>query len=292
MTIHNMPLSLGIGVRRHKPKQKAGRLTQPASNAPLPIAALGARSEAKSSKSKPLTLVRSVPTLSVDSLNPLVRKSIGMNLIKSKKRVSDHGEVFTPPWMVDAMLDLVKAEAERIESRFLEPACGTGHFLVTVLDRKLSSVERLYARTPFERRHFSLLALMSCYGIELLADNVAECRANMLGLFKEHIRPDDPSDLAKAAVHVLAVNVIQGDALTMKSADGSAIVFAEWGYLGKGRFQRRDFRLDVLTGTSSFKAEGSLFAGLGQQEIFQPVKTYKPVTIEALARIDTSQEAA
>lgn len=214
-----------------------------------------------------------------------------MNLIKSKKRVSDHGEVFTPPWLVDAMVELVRSEAERIESRFLEPACGTGHFLVTVLERKLRSVARLYARTSFERRHFALLALMSCYGIELLADNAAECRDNMLGLFKEYIHPDDPAELAEAAQHVLAVNIIHGDALTMKSVDGSAIVFAEWAYIGRGRFQRRDFRLDVLTGTSSFKAEGSLFAGLGQHEIFQPVKSYKPLTIEALAQSDTPQEA-
>ena len=92
-----------------------------------------------------------------------------MSLVKSKQRVTDHGEVFTPPWMVEAMLDLVEDETERIDARFLEPACGSGNFLVAVLRRKLAAVEMRYGRSDFERRHFALLALMSIYGIELLA---------------------------------------------------------------------------------------------------------------------------
>src|SRR5258705_109016 len=103
-----------------------------------------------------------------------------MSLIKSKKRVADHGEVFTPPWMVEAMLNLVNDETERIDSRFLEPACGTGTFLVRVLERKLGAVEIKFRMSEFEKRHYALLALMCTYGIELLADNIAECRANML----------------------------------------------------------------------------------------------------------------
>ncbi len=86
-----------------------------------------------------------------------------MNLVKSKKRVVDHGEVFTPPWMVEAMLDLVKGETERIDSRFLEPACGSGNFLVRILQRKLAAVEIKYGRSDFERSQFALLALMCVY---------------------------------------------------------------------------------------------------------------------------------
>ncbi|NBU12930.1 MAG: SAM-dependent DNA methyltransferase, partial [Betaproteobacteria bacterium] len=104
-----------------------------------------------------------------------------MALVKSKQRVADHGEVFTPEWMVDAMLDLVKDESERIDSRFLEPACGSGNFLMTVLRRKLATVDQKFGKSDFERRHYGLLALMCIYGIELLPDNIAECRANMLG---------------------------------------------------------------------------------------------------------------
>src|SRR5580698_7206112 len=102
-----------------------------------------------------------------------------MNLIKSKRRVADHGEVFTPPWLVEKMLDLVRGETERIDSRFLEPACGSGNFLVPVLQRKLAAVEAKFGRSDFERRHYALLALMCTYGVELLADNIAECRANL-----------------------------------------------------------------------------------------------------------------
>ena len=103
-----------------------------------------------------------------------------MSLIKSKKRVADHGEVFTPEWMVDAMLDLVKEESERIDSRFLEPACGSGNFLVKVLKRKLCAVELKFGKSEFEKRQYALLGLMCAYGIEILEDNIIECRANML----------------------------------------------------------------------------------------------------------------
>jgi hypothetical protein len=96
-----------------------------------------------------------------------------MSLGRSKHRIADHGEVFTPAWMVEAMLDLVKDEAERIDSRVLEPACGSGNFLVQVLRRKLAGVELKFGRADFEKRHYALLALMCTYGIELLADNVA-----------------------------------------------------------------------------------------------------------------------
>lgn len=113
-----------------------------------------------------------------------------MSLIKSRQRVADHGEVFTPPWLVERMLDLVRGETERIDSRFLEPACGSGNFLVPVLRRKLAAVERSYARAPFERGQYALLAVMCAYGIELLADNIAECRANLLEVFAGYLSLD------------------------------------------------------------------------------------------------------
>ena len=103
-----------------------------------------------------------------------------MNLVKSKRRVADHGEVFTPAWMVEAMLNLVKDETDRIDSRFLETACGSGNFLVQILRRKLAAVELKYGRSDFERRQYVLLALMCIYGIELLVDNITECLANVL----------------------------------------------------------------------------------------------------------------
>ncbi|KAB6716660.1 MULTISPECIES: DNA methyltransferase [Roseobacteraceae] len=216
-----------------------------------------------------------------------------MSLIKSKKRVADHGEVFTPEWMVDAMLDLVKEESERIDSRFLEPACGSGNFLVKVLKRKLCAVELKFGKSEFEKRQYALLGLMCAYGIEILEDNIIECRANMLEVLADYLRIDESDDLYGAASHVLSLNLIQGDALSMKGYDGAPITFSEWGYLGKGKFQRRDFRLDVLTGSSAFSAEGTLFSHLGKHEIFTPTKTYPPMTVRDLAaRGDNPQEAA
>lgn len=206
-----------------------------------------------------------------------------MSLVKSKERVADHGEVFTPAWMVEAMLDLVKGETERIDSRFLEPACGSGNFLVQVLQRKLAAVELKFGRSDFEKRHYALLAVMCIYGIELLADNVAECRANMLEVLTDALDLDATDDLARAAAYVLSQNIVHGDALTMRTAEGKPITFAEWGYLGRGKFQRRDFRLDVLTQMSTAVEEESLFP-LDQHEVFTPVRSYPPVRLVELAR--------
>lgn len=203
--------------------------------------------------------------------------------IKTRQRVADHGEVFTPAWMVEAMLDLVKEETERIDSRFLEPACGSGNFIVQIVRRKLAAVELKYGKSDFERRHYALLALMCVYGIELLPDNIAECRANVLEIFAEYLNLDEASDLYRAASFVLTQNIVHGDAMKIRTCDGQAIVFAEWGYLGKGKFQRRDFRLDTLTQSSAFSATDSLFADLGRHELFQPVKSYPPMTIGDLA---------
>jgi hypothetical protein len=207
-----------------------------------------------------------------------------MNLIKSKKRVADHGEVFTPPWLVEKMLNLVEGETERIDARFLEPACGSGNFLVPVLQRKLAAVEAKFGKSAFEKQHYALLALMCCYGIELLPDNIAECRANMLEVFAEYLNlTDDTDETYRAAFFVLSLNLVHGDAMTMLNMRGAPISVVEWGYLGKGKFQRRDFRLDVLTGAASFSAEGSLFSQLGRQEIFTPTKVYPPMTTRDLA---------
>lgn len=208
-------------------------------------------------------------------------------LIVSKQRVADHGEVFTPGWLVDAMLDLVKDETERIDSRFLEPACGSGNFLVKILKRKLGAVEVRYGKSDFEKRHYALLALMCIYGIELLQDNIEECRANLLEIFAEYLDLDPANELYGAARFVLLQNIIHGDAMKMVAADGSPITFAEWGYLGKGKFQRRDFRFESLTQMSSLrkvdpakdqdgKQQWELFAAIARHEVFQPTPTKYP----------------
>lgn len=206
-----------------------------------------------------------------------------MSSIRTRKRVADHGEVFTSSWMVEAMLDLVKEESDRIDSRFLEPACGSGNFLVPILSRKLAAVEMKFGRSAFEKRNFALLGLMCIYGVELLSDNIAECRENLLRTFATYLDLDARDELHRAARYVLSQNVVHGDALTMLDDSKQPIAFPEWGYLGKGRFQRRDFRFDVLTHSSAFSASDSLFAHLGKHEIFTPIRTYPICTIKKLA---------
>ena len=142
-------------------------------------------------------------------------------------------------------------------------------------------------------------ALMCIYGIELLADNIAECRANLLEILAEYLNLDESDDLYRAAFYVLSQNLVHGDALTMRTHDGQPITFAEWGYLGKGKFQRRDFRLDTLTQSStftqssSFNETGSVFADLGRHELFTPDRSYPPMTVGELAAVapgNASQE--
>ena len=204
-------------------------------------------------------------------------------LVKSKQRVADHGEVFTPSWLVDDMLNLVKSESERIDSRFLEPACGSGNFVVPVLRRKLATVQGRHGGSDFEKRHYALFSLMCIYGIELLPDNAAECRESLLAPFLEFldIGPDDV--WTQAAKQVLKLNIVQGDALTMATSDGQSITFPEWSYLGRGKFQRRDFRYDTLTQMSSF-SEDTLFGDPGQHEIFTPTRTFPVMSVEEIAR--------
>ena len=204
------------------------------------------------------------------------------SLIRSRERVADHGEVFTPQWMVEDMLDLVKGESERIDSRFLEPACGSGNFLKPVLQRKLSTVHTRYRQSDFERKHYALFALMCVYGIELLEDNVKECRQNLLEIFSQFVGLEPESDWSRAAKTVLEANITHGDALTLRTPAGEPIVFPEWGYLGTGRFQRRDFRYDALTQRSAI--EGSLFEHLEEHDVFVPVTTHEPMTVGDLAR--------
>lgn len=205
-----------------------------------------------------------------------------MTSIKSRQRVADHGEVFTPEWLVQAMLDLVRGEAERIDSRFLESACGSGNFLTQILRRKLAAVELKFGKNPFEKRHYALLALMCLYGIELLDDNIEECRANMLEILGDYLGVDSADETSCAAGYVISQNIVHGDALTMRDREGQPIVFPEWGYLGKGKFQRRDFRFDVLTGSSAHTADGGLFA---KHEIFTPIKTYPPMGLAQLCAL-------
>ena len=177
--------------------------------------------------------------------------------IKSRKRVTDHGEVFTAQREVNAMLDLVKQETQRIDSRFLEPACGDGNFLAEILRRKLSVVRRKYQKSPFDYERNAVLAVTSIYGVDLMLDNVLACRSRLFEIWdKEYsaVCRKEANNQTRAAVQfILSRNIVCGNALTMMCVDDCQqdteeyIVFPEWSFpFNDGRIQCRDFRLDVL----------------------------------------------
>src|ERR1700726_2645254 len=103
--------------------------------------------------------------------------------VVSRQRVLDHGEVLTGNREVNAILDLVKHETERIDSRFLEPACGDGNFLTAILERKLAVVDKRYGKSQLDFERYAVLAVSSIYGIDILPDNVRDCRRRLFEVF-------------------------------------------------------------------------------------------------------------
>ncbi len=170
--------------------------------------------------------------------------------IKSKERVTEHGEVFTNEREVNAMLDLVKQETERIESRFLEPACGDGNFLTEILRRKIEVVRNRYKRSKADCEKYLIVALSSIYGVDILHDNVVECRRRLYKqwteAYEDLCRNEMNTDCYKAAAYILSKNILCGDALTMLQSDGTPIIFAQWDLVQGSKIKRRDYRLDQL----------------------------------------------
>jgi hypothetical protein len=192
----------------------------------------------------------------------------------SKERVTDHGEVYTDKREVNVMLDLVKQETERIESRFLEPACGDGNFLMEVFGRKLSVVESRYGKNQLDYERNSVLAASSIYGIDILEDNILKCRNRLYNVFEENyirIFKEAAKDECKKTVkYILERNVIWGDALTLKTVgqDPKLIVFSEWSLFNGSMFKRRDFTFHELLDHAAI-GELPLFSDLGD-DVFIP----------------------
>lgn len=203
--------------------------------------------------------------------------------VKTRKRVSDHGEVFTSAREVNAMLDLVKQETERIDSRFLEPACGNGNFLAEILRRKLSVVTSLYKKCQHDFERYSILALTSIYGVDILADNVEECRARLYGIYTKNYQNLYKSacndECLITAKYILSKNILWGDALTLKTVSEPThpIIFAEWSFISETKIKRRDFVFADLVSHASI-GELPLFSDLGE-DVFvpKPVNEYPAV---------------
>ena len=203
--------------------------------------------------------------------------------IKSKQRVAEYGEVLTPSHIVNAMLDLVKQETERIESRFLEPACGTGNFLVEILRRKLLVVEKHYAKSQVDYERYAVLAVSSLYGIDILADNVEECRRRLYQTFDAAytaLYGEKTKAACRAAVrYILSHNIVHGDALSMKTAgeNPQPIVFPEWSLVDGNLLKRRDFAFEEMVQQASIH-DLPLFSDLDKKDFVpKPVKEYPPM---------------
>ena len=174
------------------------------------------------------------------------------NQVVSKQRVADHGEVLTDEREVNAMLDLVKSETERIDSRFLEPACGDGNFLAPILQRKLQIVEARYGRSQIDWERNAILALSSIYGIDILQDNAEACRARLFGIFDAiytaRFRKGAKDECRKTARFILEQNIVWGDALTFKTVGEKPrpIILPEWSLVGGSLMKRRDFMFSFL----------------------------------------------
>lgn len=175
---------------------------------------------------------------------------------KSKERVREHGEVFTAEREVKAMCDLVKDETERIDSRFLEPACGDGNFLAEILKRKLAVVRKKYGKSPLDYEKNSLLAASSIYGVDILQDNVTACRARMFDIWNTEytaVCKKECDDQTREAVRfILSRNIVCGNALTLKCVDGNGndtdepIIFSEWAFITGSMLQRSDYTFAEL----------------------------------------------
>jgi hypothetical protein len=200
-----------------------------------------------------------------------------MSQVKSKKRITDHGEVFTSEREVNAMLDLVKQETERIDSRFLEPACGNGNFLAEVLRRKLAVVEAKYKKSQLEYERYAVIAISSIYGVDFLEDNAKECRERLFNIFDEQYtklyKAECKEDCRSSVKFLLSRNILWGDALDFTNPETKKpIVFSEWSAINGSMFKRRDYIFKFLVEQTHqfamFNDQGNAAA------IDEPIKDY------------------
>lgn len=208
--------------------------------------------------------------------------------IRSKKRVSDHGEVWTSDREVKAMCDLVESETERIDSRFLEPACGHGNFLEEILKRKLNIVRKMYRKDPYYFELYSFVAVSGLYGIDIMEDNVEECRKRLFGVWNKSyagsmksLNKEEDESVKKAVSYIFEKNILCGDALTLRTKDESPIIFSEWSVIDRTKrlVKRRDFQLSNLMtqDTPKCRKNQKSLAGFGSSEeenfrIPEPIK--------------------
>jgi hypothetical protein len=219
-------------------------------------------------------------------------KEVNIKQVKSKKRVADHGEVFTNEREVNAMLDLVKQETERIESTFLEPACGDGNFLAEVLKRKLNVVTDRYKKSQFEWERYSVIAISSIYGVDILEDNAQECRERLFKIFDDYyqvlFKNECKEDCRKSIEYLLQRNILWGDALDFTNpVTKQPIIFSEWKLINSTLIKRKDFMFQFLV-EQSFQL--TMFDENDSAQYFdREIQDYKPIHFLKLGDNDTNK---
>lgn len=219
-------------------------------------------------------------------------KEVNIKQVKSKKRVTDHGEVFTNEREVNAMLDLVKQETERIESTFLEPACGDGNFLAEVLRRKLNVITDKYKKSQFEWERYSVIAISSIYGVDFLEDNCQECRTRLFNIFNDYyltlFKKECKEDCRKSIKYLLQKNILWGDALDFTNPETKQpIIFSEWKLINSTLIKRKDFMFQFLV-EQSFQL--TMFDENDSAQYFdREIQDYKPIHFLKLGDNDTNE---
>ncbi|WDT67225.1 SAM-dependent DNA methyltransferase [Cloacibacterium sp. TD35] len=221
-----------------------------------------------------------------------MEKNKNNSQVKSKKRVSDHGEVFTNEREVNAMLDLVKQETERIESTFLEPACGNGNFLAEVLRRKLKVVTDRYKKSQFEWERYAVIAISSIYGVDILEDNAQECRERLFNIFNEYyqklFKQECKEECKRSVKYLLHRNVLWGDALDFTNpVTKKPIIFSEWKPINGTLIKRKDYMFQFLVEKSM---QLTFFDENNSAQYFdQEIQDYKPIHFLKLGDDDTNE---
>lgn len=213
--------------------------------------------------------------------------------VKSKQRVAEHGEVFTAEKEVKAMCDLVSQECDRIDSRFLEPACGNGNFLAEILTRKLSTVKKLYKNNFYDFERYSVLAVSSIYGVDIMQDNTKECRKRLYEIwnkeYKSVCKKQYSEDTCKSVEYILEKNILCGNALTLMRVDENQqdtavpIIFPEWSLMLGTKLKRRDFRLDVMLKAGEKPNKSKQQSLFDEQDEISRYLSQNPVTGEYMA---------
>ena len=201
--------------------------------------------------------------------------------IKDKSRVLNFGEVLTSKREVLDMLNLVNTETARLDSRFLEPACGDGNFLTEVLNFKLNVLEKNFSKNQYEFEKFSIQIFSSIYGIDILEDNIILARERLFNqyfdLYSKKFKSNINQKLLNCIKYILEINLIHADALTLKTTKNEKfIILSEWSLIND-KIKRRDFEYKNLIDYAPFE-KGTLFSDLGDEVIIPtPIKEY-PLT--------------